>query len=149
MKLIWLNLSCAFCSLCMANEWMWCSAMFLLSEPHSQLSHWVIPMKCDELSEPADPELSGLISEDCSCLMLGQWNWPTVSNFPILFPKQLLLTSILAVFQSLGILEDICCCSSLEGTCLFWEAKTALHNHLLLLPTLHSNYLTECEGMSR
>ena len=29
------------------------------------------------------------------------------------------------------------------------RGKTALHNPLLLLPTLHSNYLTECEGMSR
>ena len=113
---------------------------FLLSEPHSQLSHWVISMQCDELSEPAGPELNGLIPEDNSCLMkeLGQWNWPTISNLPMLFLKQSFLTYYCGI-----LIND----SAPPSTSVSYIA-TLLSTNLYSCCPLHNviTCVAECEG---
>ena len=135
-----------------------------LSEPYSQLSNWVIPIKwwaewaCWSWFEWSHFRKKFSFHERPWPVKLTQWNRPSVANLHHTSLKKSLLKSILHVFQSLAKQECKMLLLLLRRHLFVLSGKkhfsqlfsyTALHNPLPLLPTPHCNYLTESEGMSR
>ena len=86
---------------------MWCSVIFLLSEPYFQVSHLVISMKwwADWASwswvEWPHSRKKFSLHERAWPVKLTQWNWPSVANLHHTSRNKSLLKRILHVFKAL------------------------------------------------
>ena len=134
MKLIWnfLVLRAVFVWL------MWCSVIFLLSEPYFQVSHlvikWWAKWACWFWVEWYHSRKKFSLHERSWPMKLTQWNRPSVANLHHTSLKKSLLKSILHVFKALQNRNARCCCSSLEGTCLFWVARSTSVSYMRSFP---------------